>query len=145
MSEPSSRKKKTKSDIIRVATVQEYVQAHSKPNGDGWRGFFKSNLFTALVMFLLTQSVIITGLFISNYYKTTQLAEWKGQTDSILRRMDEQGTNHSHYEGEKAGKDIAVLQIRMDKQEDKTTDLPLIKEKINNLSRDVEALRNGKK
>ncbi len=139
------RKKRTKSDIIRTVSVQEYVQAQSKPNGNGWRGFFKSNLFTALILFLLSQSVVVTGLAISYYFKTSQLAEWKGQTESLIKRMDDAGTNHERYRGETTTAAISELKVRADKLEETTRHVEVLESEHRRLTKDVEDLRNGKK
>ncbi len=141
---PRKRKRKTPSDILRAATVQEYVQAQAKPNGDGWRGFFKSNLFTALILFLLSQSVIVTGLAISYYFKTTQLAEWKGQTQGLIDAMNKSLAN-VEFETKTLGASSAELKARIDKVEEQTKHVEVLESEHRRLTRDVEELRNGKK
>ncbi len=139
------RKKRTKSEILRAASVQEYLQANAKPNGNGWRGFFKSNLFTALILFLLSQSVVVTGLAISYYFKTSQLAEWKGQTEGIIKRMDEAGTVHDQYEAKTLNTSLAEVKVRVDKIEEETKHIGVLESEHRRLTKDVEDLRNGKK
>ena len=139
------RRKKTKSELLRLASLHEYVEAHSKPNGHGWKGFFRSNLFASLVIFLLTQTVLITGLAISFYYRTTSLAEWKGETSATLTRMDEQGTHHSQNELEKEKEKIARLEAKVEKLEDQTKHIEVMETEYRYMVKDVEALKNGKK
>lgn len=143
-SHQSPRRKKTKSELLRLTSLHEYVDAHAKP-GNGWKGFFRSNLFASLVIFLLTQTVLITGLAISFYYRTTALAEWKGQTEAQLKRMDETGTIHSHFEVEKANRDISVIESKVEKIEEQTRHIEVIESEHRRLTKDVEELRNGKK
>lgn len=138
----SPRRKKTKSELLRVSTLHDWVEAHAKPNGHGWKGFFRSNLFASLVIFLLTQSTIIAGLAISFYYRTTSLSEWKGETSATLVRMDEQGTHHSQNELEKSKEKIARLEVKVEKLEDETKDIPVLKSENRRLTTDVEKLLN---
>ncbi len=138
----SPRKKKTKSELLRLASLQEFVVAHSKPNGQGWKGFFHSNLFTALVLFLLSQSVVVTGLAISYYFKTTALAEWKGETEAVIRRMDRDGTVHSQWKWEEATKERAEMKVRLEKLEDTTKHIEVLESEHRRLTKDVEELRS---
>ena len=137
--------KKSDSDLIRHASLQQYMEAHAKPNGNGWKGFFHSNLFTALVLFLLSQSVVVTGLAISYYFKTSQLAEWKGQTEGLIRRMDDQGTMRSQYEDKTTTAAAAELKVRVEKLEEQTKHIEVLESEHRRLTKDVEELRNGKK
>ncbi len=139
------RRKRTKSELLRLASLQEYVEAHAKPNGHGWKGFFRSNLFASLVIFLLTQTMLIAGLAISFYYRTTSLSEWKGETTATLLRMDEQGSHHAQNEIEKLREKISRLEVKMDKVEDQTKHIEVIESEHRRLTKDVEDLRNGKK
>ncbi len=145
MDDVPRRKRKTKSDIIRAASVQEYLQAQTKPNGNGWRGFFKSNLFTALILFILSQSVVVTGLAISYYFKTAQLAEWKGQTEAVIKRMDDTGTVHDQYETKTLNSALTEVKVRVDKIEEETKHIGVLESEHRRLTKDVEDLRNGKK
>lgn len=144
MDEPP-KKNKSDSDLIRHASLQEYMRAHAKPNGNGWKGFFHSNLFTALVLFLLSQSVVVTGLAISYYFKTSQLAEWKGQTEGLIKRMDEQGTMRSQYEDKATTMAATELKVRVEKLEEQTKHIEVLESEHRRLTKDVEELRNGKK
>ncbi len=139
------RKKKTRSELLRLASLQEYVAAHAKPNGQGWKGFLHSNLFTALTIFLLSQTAVVMGLAISYYFKTTQLAEWKGETEGIIKRMDNTGTMHDQYEGKAVAAQISELKTKVDKLEDQTKHVEVLESEHRRLTKDVEDLRNGKK
>ncbi len=139
------RKKRTKSELLRVASLHEFVEAHAKPNGHGWRGFVRSNLFGVLLLFLLSQLVVIAGLLIANYYKTSELSEWKGRTDAIITRMDKDGTMHSQWRWEESSKDRTELRTRIDKLEEITKRVPVMESENRRLTQDVEELRHGKK
>ena len=85
------------------------------------------------------------GFLISYYVRTNQLAEWKGQTEAKLQRMDEQGTIHSHYEVEKLARDITALKTKVDRMEEDTRHIEVLESEHRRLTKDVEDLRNGRK
>jgi len=138
-------KKKTKSDIIRAASIEEYVLAHAKPHNGGFRGFLHSNLFVALLLWSLSQAVVIGGFVISFYMKTSQLSEWKGQIDGTINRMDKEGTVHGHINDQREDEQIVVLDARMRRVEEDTRHIEVIESEHRRLTKDVEDLRNGKK
>jgi|SRR5882724_12197906 len=138
------KKKQTKSDLIAHATLQDYMHAHSKPNG-GFRAFMHSNLFAALMVWVLSQAVIFGGFIISFYMKSTQLTEWKGNIDATIRRMDDLGTIHGKFADESQDKTLAAMEPRLKKVEDDTRHLEVIESEHRRLTKDVEELRNGKK
>ncbi len=139
------RKKRTKSEFLRLATLHEYVEAHAKPNGHGWKGFFRSNLFASLVIFLLTQTMLIAGLAISFYYRTTSLSEWKGETTATLSRMDEQGSHHDQNEIEKSKEKLARIEAKVEKLEEQTRHIEVMETEYRFMVKDIEVLKNGKK
>jgi hypothetical protein len=141
----NAERKKTKSDIIAQSTVQEFLQAHSKSNGHGWKSFIHSNLFAALLIWGLSQAVLSAAFIITFYLKTTQLTEWKGQTDATLKRMDAQGTINSHYANEQQDKQLSAIEVRLKRTEDDTRHIEVIESEHRRLTKDVEELRNGKK
>lgn len=126
------------------APVPGYLYAPLKANG-GWKGFFHSNLFVALVIWLLSQAVVIGGVFVTNWMRMSQISEWKGTVDATLKRMDESDTVVSHYRDVEQDKAIADLQARMKKSEDEGRHWEVIETEHNRLTRDVEELRHGKK
>jgi len=138
------KKKETKSDLIAHATIEEYLKAHSKPNG-GLKSFFHSNLFVALLLWILSQAVIFGGFIISFYMKSTQLSEWKGNTDATIKRMDDSGTIYGKFTDDKEKQDIAVLQDKVSKLEQDTRQLPVIESEHKRLTKDVDDLTHGKK
>jgi len=133
------------SDQLRHASIQDYLKAHAKPDAEGLRGFVKSNLFTALVMFLLTQAVFFGGSFVSFNNKINSVTEWKGQIDGILKRMDDTGTIHSHYIEDEQGKDLGNIDTRLKRVEDETRHLEVIESEHRRLTNDVEELKRSKK
>lgn len=137
-------KKETKSDLIAHATLQDYIRAHSKPNG-GFKGFLHSNLFAALVIWSLSQAVIVSGVVISFYFKTAQLAEWKGKIDATITRIDEQGTYIGRSTDVAHDKALAGMEPRLKKVEDDTRHIEVIESEHRRLTTDVEELRHGKK
>ena len=138
------KKKETKSDLIAHATIEEYLRAHAKPNG-GLKSFFHSNLFVALLLWALSQAVIIGGVVISFYFKTGQLSEWKGSIDGIIKRMDEQGTYHGRYADERQDSQIVAHDVIIRKLQDDTKHLEVIESEHRRLTKDVDDLRNAKK
>jgi len=136
--------KETKSDLIAHTTVEEYLRSHAKPNG-GLKSFFHSNLFVALLLWILSQAVIFGGFIISFYMKSTQLTEWKGNTDAIVKRMDDSGTIYGKFTDDKEKQDIAVLQDKVSKLEQDTRQLPVIESEHRRLTKDVDDLTHGKK
>jgi hypothetical protein len=147
MANQAPHEKKPDSDQIRNIALEDYIKAQSKPNGHAWKGFLKSNLFTAALIWILTQTVIAIGTFIAITYKVDSLREWKGNIDATLKRMDEQGTIKSHYAVEQDGKDIARLDGRLGKVEEDTTRFRVLEAEHRRLTADVEKLKDdaGKK
>ncbi len=120
------------------------MEAHAKPTPNGWKGFFHSNLFTALVLFVLSQSLVVTGLAISYYFKTSQLAEWKGQTQALIDAMSKALVN-TEYETRTVATSTVELKVRTEKLEEQTKHIEVLESEHRRLTKDVEDLRNGKK
>ena len=135
---------KHKSDIIAHASIVEYIESHTKPNG-GLKSFFRSNLFAALLVWILSQGVIVIGVIIAFYFRTSQMSEWKAEASQTIKRMDEWGTIKGHYENERQEAAIIDLQARMKKSEDEGRQWEVIKTEHRRLTEDVEELRHGKK
>lgn len=150
MDEPPTitpKKKETKSDVIAHTTVEEYLRSHAKPNG-GLKSFFHSNLFVALLLWILSQGVIFGGFIISFYMKSTQLTEWKGSVDATVKRMDDYGTNFGKFEDKTQDAALAAMEPRLKKVEEDTRHTEVIESEHRRLTKDVESLletRNGKK
>lgn len=119
--------------------LQEYLEAHTKPNG-GWRSFLHSNLFTALVIWMLSQAVLVGGVIVTIYLKMSSLTEWKGGVNTTLKRMDDQGTAHSHWTDEQQGQELVKLRTEMDKVKDDSAQFKVIQSEHRRLTRDVEKL-----
>jgi len=137
--------KKPSSDQIRKATVQDYLTAQSHADGHGIKGFFKSNLFSALVLFVLGQGVIFAGTVIAMYWRVSAIIEWKGKVEGRLERMDEQGTIYSHYHIEELDKSESKHDARLERIEDDSRQFEVLKSEHRRLTNDVEQLKNGKK
>lgn len=106
---PTEEPKKPKSDQLRHATARDYFKAHSHAelgSEKGFKGFIKSNLFTALVIWILSQAALLGLSYVANYYRTSELTKWSVSVDQTLKRMDEWGTTHGHYADER--QDIAI-------------------------------------
>lgn len=106
--------KKPKSDQIRHASIGDYLKAHSHPNGGpyGWQGFIRSNLFAALLIWILSQVLVFGGACFIVYARTNQLVEWRATVDQTMKRMDEWGTTHGHYADERQDATIIELQAK---------------------------------
>src|SRR5262249_43263144 len=112
---------KPSSDQIRKVTAQEYLKAQSHANGNGIRGFFKSNLFGALVLLSIGWGTTVVGM----YWRLSAMDEWKGRFEAKVDHMDSQGTNFSHYQIAELQKDNARYEVRLDKLEQKTERMPV--------------------
>ena len=139
------KKRETPSDRLRHATVNEFLQAHGRPTNGGVKGFFQSNLFSALVIWVLSQAVIIAGIVITFYVRTSQLSEWKGKLDATLERMDKDGTFHGHYADERQDKQLAQHETRLEKLEDVTKHSEVNEFEVRQLRKEVEDSKSGKK
>jgi len=137
--------KKPSSDQLRQATVQEYLKAQSHSDGHGLRGFFKSNLFSALILFVLGQGIVVAGTIIAMYWRVSAIIEWKGGVDARLQRMDEQGTMYGHYHVEELNKSESKHDARLERIEDDSRQFEVLKSEHRRLTNDVEQLKNGKK
>jgi len=111
------------------------------PQPGSWRGFIHSNLFTSLVIWLLGQGVLVAGFLVSTYYKNSSTWEWRGQVDARMKRMDEQGTIHSHYAIEEADKEISRIDERLKRVEEDTRNIKVWESENRRLTRDVEELK----
>lgn len=139
------KKRETPSDRLRHATVSEYLQAHTKPNGSGWKGFLHSNLFSALLVWSLSQALIAAGVIVTVYMRMGQFSEWKGGAEKTFSRMDAEGTLHSHYSDEQQDKQLAKHEVRLDKLEEVTRHSEVNEFEVRQLRKEVEDARNGKK
>jgi hypothetical protein len=128
---------------LRNVPISKYIEAHA--GGNGWKTFFRSNLFTALVIFILTQSIIVGGSFVAIYYRVSSIIEWKGQISATVARMDEGGTHASHSQILQAEKDLGALDARVKTIEADTKHLDVLEAEHRRLTTDVESLKNGKK
>lgn len=144
-SEVPEGKKKTKSEFIRAATVADVIYANAKPTANGWRGFFHSNLFVALLMWVLSQVGVVAVFVVSYYVKTSSQSERLGAAEATLTRMDEKGTLHAQYQMEAERDRMTRLETRMDKEEELTRHIEVIETEHRYLRQDVENLKNGKK
>jgi len=126
---------------LRSESASHYLRAHSRPDGNGWRGFLKSNLFSALVLFFLSQAFLIGGMIVAMYWRLNLFSEWKGNVESTLKRMDDQGTNHSHYADESQDKKLTELETRLHSVEQDTGHLDVLESEHRRLTKDVEELK----
>ena len=150
--ETPKKREKTPSDQLRQATLNQYLEAHSKPNGAGWHGFFKSNLFNGLLIWFLGQALLAGSIIISRLRTAAQtdakietVMEWKGGVDATLKRMDQDGTVHGHYADERQDKQLTQHELRIDKQEEVTKHNEVNEFEVRQLRKEVEDLKNGKK
>lgn len=145
-SSPTGTEKKPKSDQIRAATVGDFIKAHSHGNGGPpFAGFLKSNLFAALMIWILSQLALFAGTYFLNYARTNQLMEWRIVTDQTLKRMDDWGTVHGHYADERQDAQIIELQSKSKNLTDIETQLGQVllmqSERNNQQDKDLSALQ----
>lgn len=119
----------------------------SEPTDDGGKkrgvfyGLIHSNLFVALLLWALTA----IGWGISFYARTVQIEQWKAETSTTLKRMDEFGTIHGHYADERQDLAIIDLQARMKKSEEEGRQWEVIKSEHHHLVEDVYDLKHEPK
>lgn len=131
--------KPDENDLSKVR-ISEYLDAHAK-KGYSWHDFVRSNLFAALVIWFLGQSVLVGGLFVTLVQRTSRLNEWKGGIDAIVKRMDEQGTNSARYQLQEIEKDLTDLKSRIKRTEEDTGHLDVLESEHRRLTKDVEELK----
>lgn len=130
--------------LLRTTTLQEYLEAHAR-GGTGWHAFFRSNLFAALIIFLLSQGIVFGGFLVTYYIRTTALQEWREKVDESIKRMDQEGSTYSHYMMEKILTKQVEIDTRLKHVEDDTRHIEVLESEHRRLTKDVEEIRNGKK
>lgn len=106
-----------------------------------WRGFFKSNLFVALVIWFLGQTGLVAGLIISMWLKTSSLSEWKSKIDATMDRMDKEGTIHSHYDIQQLSHEFDEYKAKVNRIEEDSRHYDVIESEHRRLTKDVEDLK----
>jgi len=140
--------KKPSSDQLRNATLHEYIAAQSRPShsehGNGIKGFLKSNLFSGLVLYFIAQLAVGGGAMMVAYWRVGNLLEWKGQIETRLDRMDNQGTIHGKSADERQDIQLSRHELQINKLEDKTERVPVLESEHRRLTNDVEQLKHEK-
>jgi hypothetical protein len=115
------------------------------PNGTS---FLKSNLF----IFLLGQGVMfafwVTGFAVTygqNTQKFLELTDKVSVLQATTKRMDESGTNFSHYGIESERAQAIKMEARLHEVEDQTRQIAVMSEKINRIDENLKELRSRPK
>ncbi len=138
---PPPEKKQSDSDKIRKTDVSDYIKAHSHPNGGSWwKGFLKSNLFVALVLWVLAQVSIVVGMF----WRVSSLSEWRGSVDSDIKTIKQQVAEES-YDIKHHSEDIAALREADKEIKNDTKRVPVLESEHARLTKDVENLKDASK
>jgi len=132
---------------LRTESIGHYLHAHAKPNGN-WKDFIRSNLFAALLIWILGQSVVAVGTFVAFSTKVTSLTEWKAQNElwkssveSSLKDINKAGTDFARHRTEEQQHDLDKLDIRVDKLETATAHLDVMEDENRRITTDVEELK----
>jgi hypothetical protein len=105
-------------------------------------GFFQSNLFIFLLgqfcmfVFWLLGFAVTYG---ETQQKNKELDQWRGQIENSIRRMDEQGTNYSHYTLQSDHNSITSNTQRIERIETAVGQLPVMNERVTRLTEEVRA------
>lgn len=136
-------------EALRKVSLEEYLRLQARPNGNGVKGFIKSPLFAALVIFILTQSLLVGGVFISIYWKVNSYSDWKVGVDKTMEVFNKQGSPALRAEVEFHMREDATkwgeLEARIKSIESDTKHFDVMEAEHLRLTKDVEALKNGKK
>ena len=131
-------------EIARNLSIERYLRAHSGPNG-GWRGFFKSNLFAALVIWLITQ----VGFLVAMYWRVSGLIEWKGGVDKTLEEFRTQGSpalrKEVEFHARENATNFGALDARVSKVERDTEHFDVMEAENRRITEALEKLKNDKK
>ncbi|SRR6266446_7204983 len=131
--------------------MDEHPKQHAPPQWTGVKAqhgngtiFVRSNLF----VFLLGQiSLALIGLagFAVTYGQNTQkfieLSNRVGGTEAVAKRMDENGTNFSHYNIISEGQRLASLEARANANEEQVKRIAVIDEKVSRIDKTVDEIR----
>jgi hypothetical protein len=105
-------------------------------------GFFQSNLFIFLLgqfcmfVFWLLGFAVTYG---ETQQKNKELDQWRGQIEIAIRRMDDQGTNYSHYTLQSDHNIIQSNSQRIEKLESAIGQLPVMNERVTRLTEEVRS------
>lgn len=137
-------------DDLRQVPVEDYLRAHAVPNGHGVKGFIKSPLFAGLTIFILTQAVLVGGVFVTIYWKVNTFTEWKGEVNRDLETFKNQGSPALRKDMESNIKNhaekLGALDARVKAVEEDTKHLDVMEAEFRRITTDVEKLKNnGKK
>lgn len=112
--------------------------------GSNGGAFLKSNLF----VFLLGQFIMflfwVVGFAVTygqNTEKNLQMSNWIGRLDATSKRMDEQGTNFSHYGLQADQGRLNTFESRLHEQEEQSKQIPVIVEKVNRIDENIKQLQ----
>ena len=71
--------------------------------------------------------------------KNKELDQWRAQVENSIRRMDEQGTNYSHYTLQSDHSVILSNSQRIEKLESAIGQLPVMNERVTRLTEEVRS------
>src|SRR6266404_810083 len=118
----------------------QWSGVRSSVNGSG---FLKSNLFVFLLgQFFMFAFWIITFAvtYGQNTEKNLQMSAWVGRLDSTVKRMDDSGTNFSHYGLAADQTRLTADEIRIHETEEQVKQIPVLIEKVSRVDENVKQL-----
>jgi hypothetical protein len=128
-------------------------QKHQPPVVHGWSpyrtqingtSFFRSNMFVFLTGQLILLCLFVASQLITkgqNDQKFTDLSLRVGAVEAVQHRMDENGTNFSHYNLAGEDKRLQSIEARMLDLENRTAKIDVMAEKISRIDDTLKEMR----
>ena len=125
----------------------------SPPSHYNWTGvktptngttFIKSNLFVFLLGQLSLGLIGIAGFAVTYGQNTQKFIDLNNRVtaaETLAKRMDDSGTNFSHYNIQSADKRLTSLEIRISANEEQTKRIAVMDEKITRIDKTVDEIR----
>lgn len=123
--------------------IRELVEAHAQKSG-GWKQFIHSNLFTALVMWTLSQALLLGGLIVSFYFKVSSLTEWKGGMSNKVEAL-EKWRDDQKLTVQDNSRRISVNENAIGKLQQQTEHVDVWEFENRRITEDIERLKNERK
>lgn len=127
---------------------EDHHSTHSQWSGirttNGASTFLKSNLFVFLLGQFFMFLFWVVGFAVTygqNTEKNIQMSAWLGRLEATIKRMDDQGTNYSHYGLIADHASIDSFEKRLKEQEEQTKQIGVMIEKINRIDENVKQLQ----
>lgn len=116
-----------------------------KHSTNGGTSFVKSNLFIFILGQALT-CLVGLAIFLTTYgaqqERNVQLASRLTLQEALTARMDERGTNFSHYNIASDGTRLDKLELRITASEEQIKRIAVMDEKLTRIDKSVDEIKN---